>query len=149
MIPTTATVRVSQNVPLKEPAARDAPSVWRSVLHACRERYELDLPGVVRVVQRHPDELSRDRRVRAIRHAGELLRSRGADGGEEAFLIVVQQVAIDEPRGLAQIGRRLGPPGFSNSTRKRLNALVRQAFDQEVAPMREMEHELPDRMSVR
>ena len=113
------------------------------------EGEKTDLPSVIRVVQRHAVELPRNGLIGSFGDSRQLARRGVANGVDESCLILVEQCEIASPRRIAHVAWRDRPPRLADGARKGRARRSGDALDEQMPPVCEMQHEIPNRVSVR
>ena len=86
--------------------------------------------------------------VHYANNARQPLGSGVANCTQQTRLRVVEQREVCLPRGRVGALWRNGPPRLANRAGERIDLAVQCARRQQMPPVREMQHELPDRVSV-
>jgi len=107
-----------------------------------------NLTGVIRVVQRHAEQLTSDRLIAGGGNSRELLRRRVANRLEKPLVGLLEEPEVRLPFGGIRPLRRHGPPRLSNRTGKRIDVAIERPRRQQVPPVCQVQHELPNRVPL-
>ena len=120
------------------------PSDVRGVSVGQLECEKTNLPGVIRVVQRHAEQLLGERVLRPLRDAIELRRRRTPNRVDELRMVVVEQREVAAPRGITRVGRRDRPPRLAHGSRKFRARRSGKSVDEQMPAVSQVKYQFPD-----
>src|SRR5690348_7274659 len=120
------------------------PQMSRGVSVGQLECKETNLPGVIRVVQRHAKQLLGERVLRSFRDAIELRRRRTPNRTDELRVVVVEQREVTAPRGITRVGRGDRPPWLAHASRKLRARRNGEAVDEQMPAVSQVKYQFPD-----